>query len=354
MTDSQKWLVLLGLFATGGLLYLLAPVLTPFLIAALLAYVTDPLVDRLEARKVSRTLGTIIVFIWMFMMLLALLLIGVPLLEQQITTLIEKLPTYIDWIQDTAVPWAQNKLQLDEQGLDMASLKQAFTEHWQSAGGVMVGIMASVTKSGMAVLGWLMNLILIPVVAFYLLRDWDVLLARIRALLPRSTEPIITRLARNCDEVLGAFLRGQLMAMLALGAIYSLGLWLIGLDLALLIGMVSGLLSFVPYLGFSIGLLAASIAAIVQYQDIYHLLLVFAVFGVGQVLEGMVLIPLLVGDRIGLHPVVVIFAIMAGAQLFGFFGMLLALPVAAVLMVLLHYAHERYLNSRLYDFKDEP
>ncbi len=354
MTDSQKWLVLSGLLATGGLLYLLAPVLTPFLIAALLAYVADPLVDRLEARKVSRTLGTVIVFVWMFMVLLALLLIGIPLLEQQITTLAEKLPGYIDWIQYTAAPWVQNKLQLDVSALDMASFKQALTEHWQSAGGVMMNIVASVTKSGMAILGWLMNLILIPVVAFYLLRDWDVLVARIRALLPRAAEPIVTRLARNCDEVLGAFLRGQLLAMIALGAIYSLGLWLVGLDLALLIGMMAGLLSFVPYLGFSIGLLAASIAAIVQFQDIYHLLLVFAVFGAGQVLEGMVLIPLLVGDRIGLHPVVVIFAIMAGGQLFGFFGMLLALPVAAVLMVLLHYAHERYLNSRLYAFKDEP
>lgn len=354
MTDSQKWLVLSGLLASGGLLYLLAPVLTPFLIAALLAYVTDPLVDRLEARKVSRTLGTIIVFIGMFLVLLALVLIGVPLLEQQITTLIEKLPGYIDWIQYTAAPWVQTKLQLGEHTLDMDSLKRALTEHWQSAGGIMANVVASVTSSGLAILGWLMNLILIPVVAFYLLRDWDVLVARIRGLLPRAAEPVVTRLARNCDEVLGAFLRGQLTAMLVLGAIYAFGLWLVGLDLALLIGMVAGLLSFVPYLGFSIGLLAASIAAIVQYQDLYHLLLVFAVFGVGQILEGMVLIPLLVGDRIGLHPVVVIFAIMAGGQLFGFFGMLLALPVAAVMMVLLHYAHERYLNSRLYAFKDEP
>ncbi len=354
MTDSQKWLVLSALFATGGLLYLLAPVLTPFLIAALLAYFADPLVDRLEARKVSRTLGVIIVFAGLFMVLLVLLLIGVPLLEQQITTLIEKLPGYIDWIQYTAAPWVQAKLQLGEHALDMVSLKQALTEHWQSAGGIMAGVVASVTNSGLAILGWLMNLVLIPVVAFYLLRDWDVLVARIRALLPRATEPVVTRLARNCDEVLGAFLRGQLTAMLVLGAIYAFGLWLVGLDLALLIGMVAGLLSFVPYLGFGIGLLAASIAVVVQYQDIYHLLLVFAVFGVGQVLEGMVLIPLLVGDRIGLHPVVVIFAIMAGGQLFGFFGMLLALPVAAVMMVLLHYIHERYLNSRLYAFKDEP
>ncbi len=354
MTDSQKWLGLFVLAGTGVLFYLLAPVLTPFLIAALLAYVTDPLVGRLEARKLSRTTSTVIVFAGLAMLLMLLVLIGVPLLEQQVSTLVQKLPGYVDWIQFTAVPWVQDKLQLGEHALDMASLKQAFSEHWQSAGGIMAGIVASVTSSGLALLGWLMNLVLIPVVAFYLLRDWNVLLTRLRALLPRAVEPVITRLARNCDEVLGAFLRGQLMAMLVLGAIYALGLWLVGLDLALLIGMMAGLLSFVPYLGFGIGLLAASVAAVVQFQDLYHLLWVFAVFGVGQVLEGMVLIPLLVGDRIGLHPVVVIFAIMAGGQLFGFFGMLLALPVAAVMMVLLDYVHERYLNSRLYVFKDNP
>lgn len=178
------------------------------------------------------------------------------------------------------------------------------------------------------------------------------LTARIREMLPRAMEPTVVRLAGECDEVLGAFLRGQLMVMLALGAVYSTGLWLIGLDVALIIGMAAGLLSFVPYLGFAIGLLAASIAAIVQYQDIMHFLMVLAVFGVGQMLEGMVLTPWLVGDRIGLHPVAVIFAVMAGGQLFGFFGILLALPVAAVVMVLLRHAHGRYLQSRLYAAKE--
>lgn len=349
LTDSQKWLTLLGVAAAGALLYLLAPVLTPFLVAALLAYVTDPLADRLEALGLSRTMAVVIVFTGLLALLLLLLLIGLPLLAHQIEILISKLPGYVDWLQYTALPWLQTKLQLDERSLDLDTLKQAIAEHWQTAGGVVAGAMASVTRSGLTLLGWLVNLMLIPVVTFYLLRDWDVLVARIQELLPRTAELVVTRLARQCDEMLGAFLRGQIMVMLALGAIYSIGLWLVGLDVALLIGMAAGLLSFVPYLGFAIGLLAASIAALVQYQDLFHLLLVLAVFGVGQMLEGMVLTPWLVGDRIGLHPVMVIFAVMAGGQLFGFFGILLALPFAAVAMVLLRHAHERYMHSRIYD-----
>ncbi len=349
LTDSQKWLALLGVAAVGVLLYLLAPVLTPFLVAALLAYVTDPLADRLEKLGLSRTMAVVIVFTGLLALLLLLLLIGVPLLAHQFEILISKLPGYVDWLQYTALPWLQTKLQLDERSLDLDTLKQAIAEHWQTAGGVVAGAMASVTRSGLTLLGWLVNLMLIPVVTFYLLRDWDVLVARIQELLPRTEEPVVTRLARQCDEMLGAFLRGQILVMLALGTIYSIGLWLVGLDVALLIGMAAGLLSFVPYLGFAVGLLAASIAALVQYQDLFHLALVLAVFGVGQMLEGMVLTPWLVGDRIGLHPVMVIFAVMAGGQLFGFFGILLALPVAAVVMVLLRHAHERYMHSRVYD-----
>ena len=215
-------------------------------------------------------------------------------------------------------------------------------------GGIAAGIMKSVTQSGLVFLAWLANLVLIPVVTFYLLREWDVLVARVGELLPRRVEPTIAMLARDCDEVLGAFFRGQLSVMLALGIIYSAGLWLVGLDLALLIGLVAGLLSFVPYLGFALGLLMAVIATVAQYHDLFHLVPIVLVFGVGQMLEGMVLTPYLVGDRIGLHPVAVIFAVMIGGQLFGFFGVLLALPVAAVVMVLLRYAHRQYRDSELY------
>jgi predicted PurR-regulated permease PerM len=188
----------------------------------------------------------------------------------------------------------------------------------------------------------------VPVLTFYFLRDWDVMVAQIRDLLPRPYLPTVSRLARESDEVLGGFLRGQFSVMLSLGSIYAIGLWAIGIDLGLLIGFVAGLVSFVPYLGAFVGVTSAVIATLVQHGDATHLLLVMGVFALGQTLEGFVLVPWLVGDRIGLHPVAVIFAIMAGGQLFGFLGVLLALPVAAVAMVLLRYAHEHYRRSGLY------
>ena len=197
-------------------------------------------------------------------------------------------------------------------------------------------------------MGFLANLVLIPVVTFYLLRDWDVLVARIHDLLPRYYEAKITEIARESDAVLGEFLRGQLTVMFALGVIYAVGLSLLGLDFGMLIGMLAGIVSFVPYLGVIVGIGLAGVAAMVQFQDLPHVLGVFAVFGVGQLLEGFVLTPKLVGDKIGLHPVAVIFAVMAGGQLFGVVGVLLALPVAAVLVVLLRHAHRRYTSSELY------
>ncbi|MCK5091443.1 MAG: AI-2E family transporter, partial [Gammaproteobacteria bacterium] len=208
---------------------------------------------------------------------------------------------------------------------------------------------ASASTSGLALVGGFASLVLVPVVTFYLLRDWDILMSRIRGLIPKQSEERFVQIARESDEVLGSFIRGQLLVMLALGLVYTTGLKLVGLELALLIGLLAGLVSFVPYLGFIIGILSAGIAVIVQTQDVIQLLPVLAVFGVGQLLESFLLTPWLVGDRIGLHPVAVIFAILAGGQLFGFFGILLALPVAAVVAVLLRHAHEQYTSSRVYD-----
>ena len=197
-------------------------------------------------------------------------------------------------------------------------------------------------------MGWLINMMLIPVITFYLLRDWDRLVAYVRELLPRNIEPKIAMLAKESDEMLGAFLRGQMLVMLGLGTIYSIGLAIIGVDFALLIGMIAGIISFIPYMGLFVGIAIASVAALVETQSFMMVFWVFVVFGVAQMIEGMFLTPLLVGDRIGLHPVAVIFAVLAGGQLFGFFGILLALPVFAVLAVLLRHAHDSYLESQIY------
>ena len=348
MSDSQRWLLLFGGLVCAVLLYLLAPVLTPFLISALLAYLGDPLVDKLEARKFPRSLAVATVFLGILLVLLVIPLILIPLVEQQLRILLVKLPQYIDLLQQHGVPQLSQLLGIDPQSLDLNRLKQSIITDWRQAGGIAATLMASATQSGLVLLAWLANVVLVPVVTFYLLRDWDILLQHIRELVPRRLEADLVRLAASTDEVLGAFLRGQLTVMLCLGTVYALGLWLVGLDFALLIGMIAGLVSFVPYLGFIVGIVLASLAAYLQFHEFMPLLGVIAVFGVGQALEGMLLTPLLVGDKIGLHPVAVIFAVLAGGQLFGFVGILLALPVAAVMMVLVRYAHEHYLRSSLY------
>ena len=205
-----------------------------------------------------------------------------------------------------------------------------------------------VSASGGALLVAVANLLLVPVVTFYLLRDWDHLVAWIRGMMPPRVVPGVDAMARETDEVLGAFIRGQLTVMASLTIYYWIALWLAGLNLALLVGLIVGLISFVPYLGAIVGVLTAVIAMLVQTQELLPFVWLAVVFGIGQVLESNVLTPWLVGDRIGLHPVAVIFAVMAGGQLFGFVGVMLALPVAAVLAVLFRHAKRQWLASRLY------
>lgn len=348
MSESQKWMTLVGTVLGGWLIYLLSPVLTPFAVAALLAYLGDPIADRLERVGLGRSAAVITVFTALVVVFVLVVLLLVPLLEQQVARLIELVPQLLTWVESTAAPWLRARLNFGGDLLDPQRVTEMLREHWREAGGVAATLLGSLSRSGMVVVGWITNLVLIPVVTFYLLRDWDVLVARIRELLPRRLEPTVSRLAAESNDVLGGFLRGQFSVMLSLGIVYASGLWLIGLDLALLIGMVAGLISFVPYLGTIVGVVAACIAALMQFQDVLHLVLVLAVFGAGQMLEGMVLTPWLVGDRIGLHPVAVIFAVLAGGQLFGLLGVLLALPVASVLMVLLRHVHEIYKESQLY------
>jgi predicted PurR-regulated permease PerM len=348
MTDSQKWLILAFIAVGAWLIYLLAPVLMPFAFAAMLAYLGDPLTDKLETYRLSRTNSVIVVFSVMTLVLVLVLLLLVPQLEYQIERFIGNLPAYADWLNQTVTPWIQRRLGLDVKPIDFNELVEVFKSHWQKAGGIAASVMSSLSRSGAVIAAWLMNLLLVPVVTFYLLRDWDKLVANIYDLLPRRIAPTAAKLAAEVNAVLAAFVRGQFYVMLSLGGIYSIGLWIIGLDLALLIGMVAGLVSFVPYLGAIVGIVMACAAALVQFQEVVYLIPVAIVFAIGQALEGMLLTPLLVGDKIGLHPVAVIFAVMAGGQLFGFLGVLLALPVASVIMVLLRHVHEIYRDSVFY------
>ena len=346
--ESRSWFILALVMAGGWLLYLLAPVLTPFLLSALLAYLGDPLVDRLERRGASRTLGVLLVFGIMAVSGVIALVILLPMLSHQTVAFLNNIPEALDWLQKQLAPRIAALVGRDVVNIDIEGVRAALVAHWRQVGSVAGQLMSSLGRSSQVLLGWLTYLLLIPVVTFYLLRDWDHLLAAVRALLPQRVLPTVTKLAREIDAVLAEFLRGQVTVMLALMAIYTGGLWLVGLDLAFVIGMAAGIVSFVPYMGVLVGLSSAVVAAFLQFHDLAHLLAVAAVFSVGQLLEGMVLSPMLVGDRIGLHPVAVIFAVMAGGQLFGFFGVLVALPVAAVVVVLLRHSRDEYLKSALY------
>lgn len=348
MNDSQRWLLLVGLAAIGWLIYLLAPILTPFVAGALVAYFTDPLVDRLEALGLRRIWAVVMVFGTVILVAACAIFLLAPMLEHEISRLVDNLPTYAAWIKSTVLPWLKTKFGIH---LKLGNLEQVtglLSDYWRQAGGSAASAFSSLSRSGAVVLAWVMNLLLIPVVTFYLLRDWDTLIGHARDLLPRRYEPTIVRLAREANEVLSAFLRGQFSVMLVLGAIYTMGLWLVGLHLAMLVGMTAGLISFIPYMGAIVGILSGCVAAIVQFGDVWSVLPVLAVFAVGQLLEGTVLTPKLVGDRIGLHPVAVIFAVLAGGRLFGFLGVLLALPVASVVMVLIRHIHGLYKESELY------
>ncbi|MEG3791679.1 AI-2E family transporter [Lysobacter sp. CCNWLW3] len=331
------------------LLWLLAPILTPFVVAALLGWLGDPLVDRLERAGRSRNVAVTLVFTAMALLVLLVLVILVPLIERQITTLIASLPSYRDWFMNTALPWVEARTGLEITAwLDLEHITQLLRSNWERAGGVASTLLGYLSRSGFALIGMAANIALLPVITFFFLRDWDLMVARVASLVPRNHLDTVGRLARESSDVLGAFLRGQFLVMLILGVMYGLGLWAVGLDLGILIGLIAGLLTFVPYLGPASGIILGTIAALVQYGDWKYVAGVLTVFGIGQLIEGYWLTPKLVGDRIGLHPVAVIFAVLAGGQLFGFLGMLLALPVAAVANVLLRYAQERYTRSRLY------
>lgn len=337
----------LPVVAVGGLFYLLSPILTPFLFAAILAYICNPLVDWLAGLKIPRALGTILAMVFLFGLFAVLLLIMIPLFEKQVSLFIERLPGYLDWFRQHLAPWLKVRFDVELQ-LDSAYLKQALAEHWQSAGGFAAQFLPSLGSGGLALVGFFANLVLVPVVLFYVLRDWHLIVARIDEVIPRRWHEQVGAVAREVDDVLGGFLRGQISVMLLMSLFYALGLWLVGLELALPIGIIAGLLVFVPYLGMIVGLTLATLAGLMQFQSLGGMIPVWAVFGAGQVLEGVVVTPWLVGDRIGLHPVAVIFAVLAFGQLFGFFGVLLALPMSAVLLVGLRLLRKNYLKSSLY------
>ncbi len=344
----REWWVLAAAVALVWLMLRLEAMLMPFIAGMILAYLVDPLANRLERWGASRPLAVSAVFLVLLVLLAVGLLVLIPLLVQQLRQFGQMIPGIFEWLESVLAPQIQAWTGFDV-GAELDNVQATLAEHWQDAGGYLAQVLGQVGRSGMAFVTWVTYVSLIPVVTFYLLLDWNRLMGSLRDLLPRGWEADAVRLAGRCDDVLSAFLRGQLLVMLSLGVIYGLGLTLMGVRFGVLIGLISGLASIVPFLGFIVGISIALIVAFFQFGTWLALLGVVAVFSTGQVIESTLLQPKLLGDRIGLHPVAVIFAVLAGGNLFGFTGVLLALPAAAVIMVLLRELNDRYKSSTLYD-----
>ena len=325
----------------------LGPVLTPFLIGAILAYLGTPIVTWAAGRGVPRALATTLVVALFGLLLLALFLVLVPLVQAEFALAARRLPDLAAQATARVTPWLQQHFGTTP-SFDIDSLKALVAEHMHDARALSLRLLSGVTAGGLIVVSILVNVVLIPVVMFYLLRDWDMIAGRLDTLVPRAWHAKVRAIVADIDGVLAEFLRGQLAVMVVLAVYYAGALWLAGLDRALAIGLLTGLLVFIPFVGFGLGLVLGVVAALLQWSGWPAFLAVLAVYGVGQLLEGYVLVPWLVGDRIGLHPLAVIFALLAFGQLFGFAGVLLALPVSAALLVGLRHLRAAYLASPVY------
>jgi predicted PurR-regulated permease PerM len=351
-TLSQRhllaWTALLGGLAV--VLWLLGPVLMPFVVAAVLAYVLNPLVDRLQSlvgQRWPRALAVVLVEVLFVLAVIALMTLVVPILAHELPRMREQLPSLAERAQATLLPWLQARgIQVN---LDMDAIKAGLLQALNlSMEDGFKQALASLRIGGSVALAVIGNAVLIPVVLFYLLVDWRRFVRHIEALVPLPARAAYDSFVSECDEVLGQYLRGQLSVMALLAVYYSVGLWCFGLDSALPIGVFTGLAVFVPYVGFGVGLLLASLAGLLHFELAQAVLMVAVVYGAGQLLESFVLTPRLVGERIGLHPLHVIFALMAFGQLFGFVGVLVALPVSAVLLVAIRRLRAQYHASALY------
>jgi predicted PurR-regulated permease PerM len=328
------------------LLWLLAPVLAPFALAAIIAYLLQPGVDWLARHRVPRAAAVLLMILLTMLLILGLLLILVPVLQREIVALQTQFPNLINQLNATLAPklkeWFGIEVQFDSQTLRELVAEKVASED------IIARLIQHARAGGVALLGVVGTLLLVPVVLFYALLDWHAIRDRLEVLIPRRWHTMTTGMLGEIDALLAQFLRGQLTVMLVLAVYYSVTLAVAGFQTALPIGILTGLLVFIPYVGFTLGLLLAILAALLQFGDWYGLIAVAVIYGFGQFIESFFLTPRLVGERIGLHPLAVIFALLAFGQVFGFFGVLLALPASAALLVALRRLKGAYMASKFY------
>jgi len=304
-------------------------------------------VGRLTGRYLPRIIAVVLVLLFVLALVVALALVIVPLFIKELRLMSERLPAFLAWVNEQFAPWLKERFNIDFQ-LDVETVKQVAGDILANNQDLVAGLLGSLKIGGLALFAFLINLLLVPVVLFFLLRDWNSLVASVDAMIPRRLHARARSILAEIDAVLAEFLRGQLIVMLVMSVYYSVALWATGLEFALPVGVITGLLVIIPYIGAFTGILLGTIAALLQFGTIAGLAWVWLAFAVGQALEGMAVTPLLVGQRIGLHPVAVIFALLAFGSVFGFFGVLLALPASAALLVGLRHVRAAYVAGPLY------
>ncbi len=335
------------------LLWLLRGVLMPFVLGMAVAFVCDPLADRLEAIKVPRPLATLIVLLVVFGMFIVGLVLVVPVLQDQIVQLVERIPHYAELVRQKVLPELTRVLQRVSGTNNEDDISRAATSYAGDVSSWLVGFLGGVWSSGVAVFNVLYVILLTPLVAYYFLRDWDRIIARIDSWLPRRQAGTLREIAHEIDAMLSGFIRGQATVCLVFAIYYGVALTATGLNFGLIIGIAAGALTFIPYLGAIVGFVVSIGVALGQFDDYTRVVIVAGVYLLGHVVEANLVTPTLVGDRVGLHPVWVLFALLAGGALFGFTGVLLALPVAAVIGVLVRFSLRQYLASSFYDDLDD-
>jgi predicted PurR-regulated permease PerM len=344
LKNTLAWIAVVA--AVGIFIWLLAPVLTPFLIAAIVGYILNPGVDWLARHRVPRWLGTTLMLIVLIAAAILLVLIVLPVLQREFVQARDKLPGLANQLQTSVAPRLSALFGVD---IDVSAdaIRGYMADHFDFEK-IGSSALAYLRVGGAAALSWLATAFLVPIVLFYLLVDWHLVWSRLQLLVPRGLHSRLSVMTGEVDQVLAQFLRGQLLVMLVLAVYYSITLSVARFEGALPIGILTGLLVFIPYVGFASGLLLATLAALLQFGSVYGFACVAVIYGLGQILESVFLTPRLVGTNIGLHPLAVIFALLAFGELFGFFGILLALPVSAVLVVAGKHVKERYLASAFY------
>jgi predicted PurR-regulated permease PerM len=348
---NSKKIVLFWLFSLAlmiGLLFLLKGILLPFIASMVLAYFLDPVVEWGEKKGLSRTLSIIFLMVIAILVILSFIALAVPMLQNQIMSFSAKLPDYINRMWDYIHPLFERLKASIPAAAELGNIKETAVSYVGSGMKMLLSVTHNLISGGMAVFNVVSLLVITPVVCFYLLRDWHKVTSFFKGIIPEYAKETVGEQVKAINTILSGFIRGQAMVCLSLAFYYSVGLSLAGLDLGIVIGFLTGILSFIPYVGCLSGFVISMLLGLVQYSDMWNLLWIVGVFGIGQILEGYVLTPNLVGDKTGLHPVWIIFALMAGGYLLGFLGILIAVPTAAVIGVLIRFTIARYKQSSFY------